>query len=348
MSLLDKMQVRFHHAVSNFEETTHVPILMSLPKTLPEDVVVDARIRNTDIAPTILDLMGLEKNGKMSGASLLPLIRGQKEPEERTVVSEGRGTRAILWGKYRAIFREGKAQTWMIGEKQINVAEELYDLETDPGERHNLAKSLPDVVAEMRARLEAAKARVPVAGSAQSLAPTEDGPSPRIRLRFAGRGATHRVSGIVTAIASGKPATVRFDPVELAKDAFHLDAGKLDLAFVTVPDAVVGVDLTVTPPDAAVTWQLYLDDAPWPARAVFSGPFGLFGPEVTTGLDGDGARSAAAAIELPTIDPARDLGLFVVRDPGGASGVAGRAENSEGKAEMERLLKEWGYAHGSK
>ncbi len=347
VSLLDKMQVRFHHAVSNFEETTHVPILMALPKVLPENVAVSARVRNTDLAPTILELLGLEKNGAMTGSSLVPLVHGAKEPDERVVVSEGRGTRAIIAGKYRAIFREGKAQTWTIGDKQINVAEELYDLEADPGERHNLAHTMPDVVAEMRARLDAAKLNVPVAGTTASLRAPTDEPAPRVRLRFVGRGGTHRVSGSITATAGGKPATLRFDPVALAKDAFHVDGGKLDLALVTVPDQPVGLDLVVTPADAAITWQLWLDDAPWPARAVFAGPFGLYDPASSLGLADDAARAAAAADDLPTIDPARDLGLFVVRDPGRTSGPE-RGTTAAGKDEMERLLKEWGYAHGSK
>lgn len=349
VSLLDKMQVRFHHAVSNFEETTHVPILMSLPKVLPENLAVSTRVRNTDLAPTILEILGLEKNGKMSGASLLPLVHGAKEPDERVVVTEGRGTRAILAGHWRAIFREGKAQTWTIGEKTVNVAEELYDLDADPGERHNLARAKPDVVAEMRARLDAAKLNVPVAGSAASLAPTSTESVPRVRMRFAGRGSTHRVSGSITVNAGARPVSIHFDPVALAKDAFRLDGSKLDLAIVTVPDAVVGLDLVVTPPDAAITWQLYLDDTPWPVRTAFFGPFGLYDPSAWVGLVDDTSRAAAAARALPTIDPARDLGLFVVRDPGtGAGAGPARATSAEGKDEMERLLKEWGYAHGSK
>ncbi|HEX7602917.1 MAG TPA: sulfatase, partial [Polyangiaceae bacterium] len=191
-SKLEHMPIRYHHAVSNFEETSHVPILLSLPGVLPENRDIVARIRNTDLAPTILDLFGLEKNGKMSGTSLLPLIRGDAE-EERVVLTEGRGTRGLIAGKYRAIFREGNAQTTFIGDKSITVAEELYDLDDDPGERHNLARELPDVLAEMRARLDAAKRNTPVAGTTAAVATQvpKDGPGevPLVRLRFVGRGA---------------------------------------------------------------------------------------------------------------------------------------------------------------
>ena len=37
---------------------------------------VTERVRNVDIAPTILDLEGLEADPRMSGQSMLPLVRG--------------------------------------------------------------------------------------------------------------------------------------------------------------------------------------------------------------------------------------------------------------------------------
>ena len=98
---LDKMQIRYHHAVSNYEETTRIPILIRAPGALPEGAVVKERIRNTDIAPTLMDLMGLGENAgvaHMTGKSLVGLAKGQKEADPRVVVSEGRGTRAILVG----------------------------------------------------------------------------------------------------------------------------------------------------------------------------------------------------------------------------------------------------------
>ena len=67
---------RFHHAVGNFEETTRIPIVMALPGVLDGGRAGDDRVRNTDIAPTVLELEGLEADPRMSGRSLLPLVRG--------------------------------------------------------------------------------------------------------------------------------------------------------------------------------------------------------------------------------------------------------------------------------
>ena len=53
---MDHMPVRFHHAVGNFEETTRVPIVMALPGVLDGGRAVQERVRNVDIAPTVLDV----------------------------------------------------------------------------------------------------------------------------------------------------------------------------------------------------------------------------------------------------------------------------------------------------
>jgi hypothetical protein len=50
---------------------------------------------------------------------------------------------------------------------------------------------------------------------------------------------------------------------------------------------------------------------------------------------------------LPPIDPRRDVGLFVVRERRGEAAPSGET-SEEGAEEMARLLREWGYAHGSK
>src|SRR5205823_14491289 len=73
---LDKMPIRYHHAVSNFEETTRVPIIVVAPGLLPEGREVKERVRNVDLAPTLVELLGLESHPRMSGKSLVALARG--------------------------------------------------------------------------------------------------------------------------------------------------------------------------------------------------------------------------------------------------------------------------------
>jgi arylsulfatase A-like enzyme len=348
---LDKMPVRFHHAVSNFEETTHVPLVVALPGVADDGRAVTARVRGVDIAPTVLDLEGVEPSPKTIGKSMMPLVRGEKEPDERVVVSEGRGTRAVMWGKYRLLVREGQARFTYKGPPPFEpVNEELYDLEDDPGERHDIAKAKPDVVAELRARLAAAMANVPTAGSAAATA-TAAQPVPAVHLRFAGGGRARRVSGTIVVGDPKHPAplppSIAIEPVGVAREALRVDGARVEIALVTAADAVTGLDMRIDPPSTPMTWQLYLDDQPWPESAVFAGPFGLPANLAKLGISSEDARVEVFALALPAIDPARELGVFVTRDRPGDLTAPERAMSGEGASEMTRILQDWGYAHGS-
>ncbi len=355
VSKLDTMKVRYHHAVSNYEETTRIPIVLSLPHVLDNGSAVTPRVRNTDLAPTVLALMGIEPPARMSGRSLLGLARGEKEADARVVVSEGRGTRGIIAGKYRLLVRDGAARTTTVDDKVVTVAEELYDLDDDPGERNDLAHSHPELVAEMRARLEAALKNVPAADSHAARAPLASASNAAtLRLRFAGGGAAHRISGsLVTSSSHGAPL-LKITGVGIDASAFTHDGPTVDVALTTAADAIVGFDVEVDPAGSDVRWKLFLDDAPWPAGRVFVGPFGLASASTVSGIASDEARAEAFAPRIADISPTRDFGLFVTRDRrdgGGSAGERGgdsaHGASPEATREMQRLLQEWGYAHGS-
>jgi hypothetical protein len=105
-------------------------------------------------------------------------------------------------------------------------------------------------------------------------------------------------------------------------------------------------DVVVDPGAVPVTWDLYLDDRPWPDESVYAGPYGLLAPVLRKGVASDEARAAAHATAFPPLDATRDLGLFVVRERRAEASDTGVSD--EGAEEMARLLKEWGYAQGSK
>ncbi len=341
----DKMPIRYHHAAGNFEETTRIPILVKLPPGFPADRQVKDRVRSLDIPPTLLEVLGLEPNPRMTGKSLLGLARGNTEPDARVVVTEGRGTRAILSGRHRLLVREGflrPREPAGDDEEGTFSHEDLYDLEADPGERVNLARRDPATLKEMHARLQAALKNVPVAGSDEARRTPDPARGPgkaTVRLRFAGAGASRRVAGILTV---DRGIFTAVTPVNCDAGSLRHDGGKLEIALVTARDGAVGFDLVTEPEAAPIAWRLYLDDAPWPDGHVYCGPYGLFSTLVGGGLGTDDARAAAYAEALPPIDPVRDLGLFVTRDK---RGDRPREEaTGEGTDEMNRLLREWGYA----
>lgn len=315
-SALDRTPIRYHHATSNYEETTRVPLVIVAPGLLPEGRVVEDRVRGTDVAPTITELLGLEPQPRSSGRSLVAMARGRKEADERVVVTEGRATRAIMHGRHRLLVRDGLARTTVHGDRSVTVAEELYDLVDDPGERRDLAPSRPELVAEMRARLEAALENVPAAGSAAATASEAEGGKPAvIRLRFAGGARPRRVSGAIT-VGDGenKARSFTIEPVDVGRDALTISGDRASLAFTTSAGVPVGFDVVVEPPTTPVRWDLYLDDQAWPVDAVFGGPYGLLAPPLRAGVATDDARRLAEASALPSIDPRREVGVFVARD----------------------------------
>ncbi len=336
----EDMPMRFHHAIGNFEETTRIPMVLALPGVLDGGRAVADRVRNIDIAPTVLELEGLETDPRMSGKSLMPLARGQKEPQPRVVVTEGRGTRGILWDRWHLVVHENSTE------------DELYDLQDDPGERHDVAKRNRDVVAELRARLTAALANVNAADAKDAPASTT---APVIHMLFAGAGRAHRVTGMITAGDGKHAVTLAVAPIGVPADVVRLDGPTASFSLTTASDALVGLDVRVDPPAAPVSWRLYLDDGPWPDGATYAGPFGLPAVASRTGIAGDDARAEAYAASTPLVDPARDLGVFLTRDrPQSGAGASPASQTPEAAAaakaaltEMQRVLQQWGYAHGS-
>ena len=61
-----------------YETSSRVPLLMQCPDLIKGSTVIDEVVANIDIAPTIMQAMGLEKPKHMDGQSFLPLAQGQK------------------------------------------------------------------------------------------------------------------------------------------------------------------------------------------------------------------------------------------------------------------------------
>jgi N-acetylglucosamine-6-sulfatase len=99
-------------------------------------LVVEELIQNIDIAPTILDVAGLETPARMDGKSFLPILQGRKIPWRDAAFYEyywernfpqTPTTHGVRTNRYKYIHYHG---IWDI--------DELYDLKEDPAEMHNL------------------------------------------------------------------------------------------------------------------------------------------------------------------------------------------------------------------
>jgi arylsulfatase A-like enzyme len=134
----------FKHAFWLWEVLTRVPLLISGPGV--EAQRIDERRSHIDLAPTILDLLGIEeKPDSFVGKSLVPEIFGQKKPDKAELIvldlpedSHNPPVRAVISGDYKLI-------VYGVGRR------ELYDIAKDPGELVELSKKEPAKLAEMNA-----------------------------------------------------------------------------------------------------------------------------------------------------------------------------------------------------
>jgi arylsulfatase len=85
----------------------------------------------------------------MEGKSLQPILAGKRRDEHRAVFWEHEGHRAVRMGKFKLVAEYKKP--W-----------ELYDMEADRTELHNLAAAMPERVTAMAAQWDAWAARVGV------------------------------------------------------------------------------------------------------------------------------------------------------------------------------------------
>jgi arylsulfatase A-like enzyme len=117
------------HGRTVYEEVIRVPLLMRWPGHVPAGVRIEPVVRLTDVAPTVLALIGLPVPPDRDGDALLPLIRGEPAPP-RVALTEN-----MLLAEERIGIRtaDRKYVRWEDGR------EEVYDLNADPQERIDLA-----------------------------------------------------------------------------------------------------------------------------------------------------------------------------------------------------------------
>lgn len=129
-----------------YEPSVAVPLVISMPKILPENFSCDSLTSLIDLFPTCLDLAGISQPETLEGVSLLNMIMGNNRQEGRAVFSEfysrGRPERMILTDNWKYIY-------------SYDDIPQLYDVKNDLLERHNLIDDpkYEKICAELKARV---------------------------------------------------------------------------------------------------------------------------------------------------------------------------------------------------
>ncbi len=151
----DALLSRWPHGLSLFDEQLHVPLLFRGLPGVEFPARLTTQVRSIDIAPTILDYLGIGVPGSFQGESLRSVL-DDSDSRDRPVVSEGTafgpGLVGIRTQDYKYIFRTSYgsiADSRSIG-LDLGPLHQLYDLAQDPGEQQNVALERPETVEEMQ------------------------------------------------------------------------------------------------------------------------------------------------------------------------------------------------------
>ncbi len=124
-----------------YDEITNVPFIVRWPGQAPEGAVSEQLMSHIDVAPTILDVMGLPAPKLLEGKSAVETLRDPNKAVNDAIFMEfsryeidhdGFGgfqpVRSVFDGRHKLVIN-------------LMCEDELYDLEGDPGEISNLIES---------------------------------------------------------------------------------------------------------------------------------------------------------------------------------------------------------------
>ena len=132
-----------------------VPFIIRWPNNVKPGATCDQLVHQTDLMATFAEILGttLPANVGEDSFSLVPLLKGEDRPiREHAVSSSIRGIPAVRSGSWKYIPAPDSGG-WGTGGDQSQPVQ-LYNLADDIGETMNLAATMPEKVAEIKALLE--------------------------------------------------------------------------------------------------------------------------------------------------------------------------------------------------
>lgn len=155
-----------HHMVEKsvmYEEAVKIPWLMRIPQM--QNSLIKNRVSQIDMVPTLLDLLGCDADGRFSGQSLVPLIKGGRVEQDHVFIE---------WNPNSGAVKVKKGGTQLASKEELRRLEndhtrtvispdgwklcisdsdkcQLFDLNKDQGETVNLfdSASYKDIIKKL-------------------------------------------------------------------------------------------------------------------------------------------------------------------------------------------------------
>lgn len=132
------------HSQHLYDELLRVPLLIKPPAGYDVADCVNGQVQYLELAPTILDVTGVETPETMRGTSLVSAME-TGEAGDDPVVSE--------WDHHGDRVASVRTPDWKYIRDDLRGREELYDLTDDPGETSNCIQGSSEVVDHLQTHL---------------------------------------------------------------------------------------------------------------------------------------------------------------------------------------------------
>jgi tetratricopeptide (TPR) repeat protein len=136
------------HGIFLYRETTHVPLIVKLPRSQGGGTRVADPVQHVDLMPTLLSLSGAGEDTSRHGRSIVPALLGTGPLAAAPIYSESLSPR----------YHFGWSELYALSDDRYRFIraprDELYDLAQDPKELTSIAAERTQVRAAMRSALD--------------------------------------------------------------------------------------------------------------------------------------------------------------------------------------------------
>jgi arylsulfatase A-like enzyme len=152
---LDEHKLWFDHR-GLYDTNLRVPLIFHCPANLPRGKRIDATVTLIDVAPTILEIIGLGEKAaeeRMEGRSLVSYIEAPFQPS----LSETLYLTECTWMRRNGVRTDDWKLIIEVGGTPTHYQRpdvELYNLKHDPDEMNNVAEKYPEMVIQLRKTLD--------------------------------------------------------------------------------------------------------------------------------------------------------------------------------------------------
>ncbi|HRP33210.1 MAG TPA: sulfatase [Agriterribacter sp.] len=131
------------YKATTYEGGPRVPAMIRWPGHIKAGQTSDEMVSNLDIFTTFLHAGGGQRpDHTTDGLDMMPFFTGKEKHSPRNEFAY------FLWGKLEAM----RLGDWKL--RTVNGIEELFNLQTDPGEKYNRAEEHPEIVKEIKLKMQ--------------------------------------------------------------------------------------------------------------------------------------------------------------------------------------------------